>query len=903
MEQLYNPDLMPDTDLLATFVGRGRLVDDLEGLLRHQPDGAGVQHAVIIGPRGMGKTTILLVIRLRLQQGDLADAWQAVRFPEESYRITDLAELWLEALSILASETRDPSIAQTVERLRRQYHKSDDLQEAAYAAIKDWSRLHSRRLALLIDNLDMLLEQIGNEQENARLRQVLMNDGTIMLIGGATTFFQEARNHDQPLYNFFRILHLDPLNSADVEELLRQRARLDGAGGFEAALQGNRRRLQVLEYFTGGNPRLVLMLYRVCAHSDVVEAMSAMETLLDEVTPYYKAKVESLSPQQRKILDCIARATSRTREGESPQAIAEAARVTPASVGSQLKRLTDLGYVRSADIRGRSRYYTLSEPLYAIWHQMRFGREARDRIQWLVEFLKGYYTQEELKDHYRRLGRHFEELSQTGSSTLAKKVLDNQRYLLQAVADPVFRIRAAVDLAKGHLWISGVPAAVRDSAKAILEAAGEIDVGDPAAALRTLERVPEIPQVWALRGLALAGLGRHEEATKILGDASNAAPQDSFVRLARGSALRAAERYDEALVQYDHALEISSQAHGAWSGRGESLVALGRLDEGLASYDRALEIAPEDHATWHNRGLALERLGRYDEAVASFDRALQVSSTVGTWIYRGLALRYLGRHEETLQSLDRALEIGPENGPMRVVRGLALMYLRRYEEALSSFDRASTLSPGSRIMWVPRGLALMALGQREEAIRSFDKALQLDPDNTSTWILGVTAIGALGCHEKALTSLESEFDWAPDPGQDVRVHLARAVLELALNHIADAAREWRLAASDANGEPWWIERGTPLLLGAASQVGLAPVRQLLESSGTVDQFFPLARAIDFLLSGDEALLEKLSPELQPLVKLLVDQLRPLAGQMTSKSGNRPLHQGRRRSSRIRKQLS
>ena len=46
MERLYNPDLMPEEEIKATFVARQDLVDEIVALIRHQPKGAGVQHAV-----------------------------------------------------------------------------------------------------------------------------------------------------------------------------------------------------------------------------------------------------------------------------------------------------------------------------------------------------------------------------------------------------------------------------------------------------------------------------------------------------------------------------------------------------------------------------------------------------------------------------------------------------------------------------------------------------------------------------------------------------------------------------------------------------------------------------------------------------------------------------------------
>lgn len=418
MELLYNPDVMPEAEIKATFVARQRLVDELVSLIERQPEGAGMQHVVIIAPRGMGKTTVLLMVKFAIKDRGLAERWQAVKFPEESYGINDLADFWIEVLNLLAAETNDAELGQRAESLKTRYPNSDDLQEAALAAIKDWRRKHGKRLVLLTENLDQILKQINDERDNARLRDVLMNDGTVMLVGGATTFFKEARAYDQPLYNFFKIYDLADLKFEQIQELLRRRAERDQIPNFKETLQANASRLRALEYFTGGNPRLVLMLYRVVTQSNITEVRRGLEKLLDEVTPYYKAKIESLPVQQQKILDRIARVSGKTSEGVTPSAIAAAVRLSTNQVSAQLKRLSENGYVRAVNLRGRSSYYTLSEPLYALWHQMRFGRETRERMQWLVNFLRVWYTVEERGVESERLTARFK-LAQAGAFELA----------------------------------------------------------------------------------------------------------------------------------------------------------------------------------------------------------------------------------------------------------------------------------------------------------------------------------------------------------------------------------------------------------------------------------------------------------------------------------------------------
>jgi DNA-binding MarR family transcriptional regulator len=88
--------------------------------------------------------------------------------------------------------------------------------------------------------------------------------------------------------------------------------------------------------------------------SDITEVRRGLEKLLDGVTPYYKAKIESLPVQQQKILDHIARVSGKTSEGVTPTAIAAAVRLSTNQVSAQLKRLSENGYVLAANLRGRS---------------------------------------------------------------------------------------------------------------------------------------------------------------------------------------------------------------------------------------------------------------------------------------------------------------------------------------------------------------------------------------------------------------------------------------------------------------------------------------------------------------------------------------------------------------------
>jgi tetratricopeptide (TPR) repeat protein len=414
-----------------------------------------------------------------------------------------------------------------------------------------------------------------------------------MLVGGASSFFHEARAYDQPLYNFFRTWNLDSLDGEQINQLLLRRAEADKRPDFDRQLQQNEARIKVLHYFTGGNPRLVLMLYRIIASSDLIDVQRGLEKLLDEVTPYYKAKIESLPPQQRKILDHIARVSARTGSGLTPTEIASETRLPVNQVTSQLKRLSGLGYVRAANVRARSSWYSLAEPLYAIWHQMRFGRESRERMAWLVEFLKAWYTSREMLDEIERLAARFAELVKAGENAMAAETLDCRQYLADAMdgrfrgsvtdrlvndcldAEAIDRVRGIIRsegltqlcpatilrLMHGGLITASQVEVERNRRRQWMARLGEnpsfeaiVDVLDP----RSLP-LHENPGLWFGRAAALHALGRDEEALEDLEMCARSFPERPQEALLKAEVLFDLRRFREVIsVLTERADEFAS---------------------------------------------------------------------------------------------------------------------------------------------------------------------------------------------------------------------------------------------------------------------------------------------------------------------------------------------------------
>ena len=104
----YNPQLWSDDELRAIFVVRQPELAALLDAVRRTPPDSVPQHRLIIGQRGMGKTTLLRRLALAIRDdAGLSHDWLALTFPEEQYTVSTLTELWRNAVDALADALED----------------------------------------------------------------------------------------------------------------------------------------------------------------------------------------------------------------------------------------------------------------------------------------------------------------------------------------------------------------------------------------------------------------------------------------------------------------------------------------------------------------------------------------------------------------------------------------------------------------------------------------------------------------------------------------------------------------------------------------------------------------------------------------------------------------------------
>ena len=383
--RLYNPAQLHPDELKASFVAREDTLAEMLRLIGEHPPGRPCQHVMLIGPRGMGKTTLgLRFLHAIGDTPDLAVRWQPVAFYEESYEIGDLADFWLAALRHLTRATSDPRWADRADALAKDEGDTERLAAYALSALTDCCRENGKRLILFVENLDTIFRQLRDEREIHALRATLIERPEILLLGSANAVFQAIRGHGEPFYEFFRLFILEGLGREDAHRILAALADCEGRPEIPEAMKRERGRLETIRRLTGGNPRLLVLACRMLIESPLGSAFEDLEQLIDEQTPYFKARIEELPIQARKVFHCLA-------EGWKPmlaKEVAGTAKLSSSHASAQLRQLVEKGYAREIHLPRTKRVrYEVSDRFYNIYYLLRFSRAERDRLERLVTFL------------------------------------------------------------------------------------------------------------------------------------------------------------------------------------------------------------------------------------------------------------------------------------------------------------------------------------------------------------------------------------------------------------------------------------------------------------------------------------------------------------------------------------
>ncbi len=399
---VFRKDLTPIDRLKDTTVGRWELINDLLEKLASATRKKGGQHYLFIGPRGIGKTHFLSLIEDAVTQNKALKAgYLVIRFPEENNRLLSFADFLLGVIEIMGESLMDEEWQKLYRSLRIQ---EDDTQiiDIIEPKLRGFYKQTNIKLLILIENLDVIFtQQIKREKDVHQFRRFLMDTPCATLVGTAPVYFPALYSTKSPLYDFFDIQTLEDLDEGQTIEMIRKNLEWEQHGTLLSKFEELTPKIQALHTMTGGNPRLIIMLYDLIAHENLLDVQLQFQKLLDQISPFYQDRLKELAPQERALLETIALMRTQPR---TPAAISRLFRKSPQQTSSLLKRMTKAGYLTVSENPAdkRSKLYRIKEGFFDLWLAMSESRLQRNRLPYLVGFFEIYYKNQQEREAKRR---------------------------------------------------------------------------------------------------------------------------------------------------------------------------------------------------------------------------------------------------------------------------------------------------------------------------------------------------------------------------------------------------------------------------------------------------------------------------------------------------------------------
>lgn len=779
----YNPHLWSAEQLRAIFVARQNELADLLRALRTTPVDTVGQHVLLVGARGMGKSTLMQRLALAVEDdADLHAAWLALRFPEEQYTVSTVGQFWANVLDSLIdalerqgqATTALDATAQRIEAL-----PAGSQAAACLAAINQHADERGQRLLLLVDNTDLLLHNIGCDAHWA-LRETLQSNPRLLWVGGSYQSLEADSDYHDAFLDFFRVIELRPLRLPEMEQALLALAATFGGDAAKQDMQrqlaAHPERLPTLRQLSGGNPRTTVMLYELFANGQKSDVRSDLEALLDAMTPLYKARMDSLADLPRKLL-------AHTLEHWAPIALgelADASQVAKTSISPQLQRLELEGLIEKTKLHGTTRSgYQVAERFFNIWYLMRFSpRRQRARLARLVEFMRLWFSSDELCGLARqRMG---------GGRGLSRSTHDWEYD--RALADAL-----PPETGERHALRWALLKQLKDN-RAQLGDIFELDGedGDFKGAADYLQRLSVLPALLRQCPHAVSDEEKTRWVEAVLGSLGQSLADKEIA--ARVAAALSCQQYEELLKLYSkesqgwekrlgkavaQAVRSAVLNHDFFPDMPDSHLAyeqiracFGQSPGVLRSvcglfYQKhedewcfkALELAqaamPQDSQIAYQRAWLLhERLGRYEAAEAAYRQAIALNDkSASLWNgLGGLLQDHQSRYEEAEAAYRQAIVLDSTYiSPWNNLGNLLQEHQGRYEEAEAAYRQAIALDEKDANPWNGLGgLLQYHQGRYEEAEAAFRQAIALDDKFAHPWNnLGGLLQEHLGRYEEA----------------------------------------------------------------------------------------------------------------------------------------------------------
>ncbi|HUI08138.1 MAG TPA: tetratricopeptide repeat protein [Verrucomicrobiae bacterium] len=209
----------------------------------------------------------------------------------------------------------------------------------------------------------------------------------------------------------------------------------------------------------------------------------------------------------------------------------------------------------------------------------------------------------------------------------------------------------------------------------------------------TVRLQPNFPEAHNNLGVALASLGRYQEALWHLQEAARLRPDDGRAHYALGNLYVRMERFDEAAREYELVTQYSPTMVEARVNLGVLYYEHGQRARAITCYRAALAIDSQDVLAHYNLANALADDGEVDDAIRHYRTAVHINPRFEeAQLALGKTLIGAGRPQEAIEPLRHAIRLTPTLVEAYVLLATANADVGRFADAVGTLDEGLALA-------------------------------------------------------------------------------------------------------------------------------------------------------------------------------------------------------------------
>lgn len=829
---LYNTQRVTDDQSKQLFVARTKLLKLLLNSIISTKKKDPPKHQLIVGQRGMGKTTLLKRLEVEIRTQSEYKGFIPLLFPEEQYNLDNLTTFWLNCIDTLADMLEKEGKYDEASEIDKEVERLSGIDTSQRTNRVSMYFKHlvfnlGRRPVLLIDNINLVFGRLDKDEQHS-LRAYLTEEGAPIIIGASSSsLIDEINAYDAPFYDAFQFHFLKKLTSQELIEILNNLAIVTGQDILKSAIRKNSSRLKAINQLTGGNPRTAVILFKQIIEGFSDDITKELEGILDAQTPLYKARFEELPEKMQIIVNAIAMKW----DPVSLEQIRSYTQMDNGQISPQLKRLSDFGWIeKPKSSRGKGGLYEISERLFNIWFLMRLSsRRQKKTVSCLSKFMEAFYEKgNDFSELVKQmmLKQFTDEKHAVTALALAKLTEDKEirwglhektrRFIMEhPELSESFELKDLYDGAEEHakalinaieqkdyhaivyhatpMYESGMPKIAPVLAHA------NIEIGDYSKAKSIISGIKNKGVKYAL--LVDLAIGIHDNdmsqasmIESICKDAIQCGVKDSDAYFYYSLFLVENERSEEALTILDNALSLFPEDLRLIVTKGEAYYTLDKFIEAESCF--ASVIANADHTMWgayYHLGLIRYGQKNYSEAVKLLKEAREGTSDVilvSTWLIVSLIME--GKADESKDLLLETMNL--LDNPEGLATAISQMLIEEYQ-----YDILAELLSEMFKRWPDNSVIQFRLAESyffqnefSEAISLLDPYLQNSPEDPEALLLrGMIAWESEDNYESALNYITHSTSISENAGK----YYLLGLIEQTMTHYEIAASYFEKALS------------------------------------------------------------------------------------------------------------